>query len=224
MGCGFLSGSSGGGATVTGNVRKPLGQNLGGLMDPATRDKSLGAFSLDPSQIGNISSAYKQFSDPNYLDVASSPYVKNLLAALTSNSNTNLDRNLANLRSQFGAAGQFGAGSSSPLAMTEAQTIEQSNQDLNNLISQALFGQFQRQQGLQLQGLGAAGQQNLLPANLLALLGPLLSKNKGQASSPLGALAGLAGGAGGLASGLGSLGVGGGGAAASIPAAAAVLV
>lgn len=202
-----LTGSPSKSQATSKQIRRAVGPNLAGLMQPgAQRDQSMAAFTLDPAAFGKIGTALGQYSDPNYLDVASNPYTKNLIAALTGESNVNLEENLAKLRSQFAAQGQTGAGAASPLALTEAQTIEAAQADLNDTIAKQLFNQLRQQQVLQLQGLGAAGQYQMTPANLVQSLAGLMGTGTGASPGILGTIGQFAGGLGGAAQGLGSLG------------------
>jgi hypothetical protein len=209
---GSPSGSSSGGAGRA--LQKQVSTGVSDVIsgDPTKKQQGLAAFSMDPTALQGIGTALGQYSDPNYLDVGSNPYMKNLLSSLTDQSNTNLGKNLAGLRSQFASQGQTGAEGSSPLAQAESQAVGQTQTSLNDQIAQQLFGQYQNNQQLQLQGLGQEQNYQMLPAQLTSMMEPTLSrsKNKGAQASDFSSMMSAMNVGGGGAGGLSSMGGGGG--------------
>lgn len=182
----FFGGGGGGGKTTT-------------TVNPNRAD-SLAAFGLNPGAINSsVNTLNSEYNNPNFLNLGSQPGVQSMIGALTNESNTNLDQNLASLRSRFAQGGQTSTFGSSPLLQAQGQTIGTAQESLNDQIAQQLFQMYPQEQQLQQTGLSELQSLNMLPANLLASLGPLLSKSKGATPSPLDAISKIVGSVGSLA-------------------------
>jgi len=148
--------------------KKPL-QDIGlGMTDPALRQQQMGKLVFDPAAMQGIGSQLQNTAFGGNLDVANSPAVKNLLAALQGSSSQMLNQAMKDVRSRAALAGHTSVGGSSPLQNALLQAGDRASTGFAAATAPSLFNQYADERQKQMQALGAYGQYQMMPYNILS--------------------------------------------------------
>jgi hypothetical protein len=181
---------SGGGTTsgktgLPGRLQQPIMSGLEGLLGGGEgRPAALSRFMFDPQRFAQIGSTIGESAFGQNLDASQTPAGKGLISAINQQSQQGLAESLAPIRSRFALSGQNLSG---PLLSAETQAATQAGKNRDAIVSEALFNTYNQERGRQLASLGALGQFEQTPLNIVAQLAPLFSKQSStvQRSNPL---------------------------------------
>jgi len=156
--------------------------------DPSSRDKAMQFSFFDPSVVGQIGESWKKEAFRSDDAVLGRPETTSYINALTSNSNKNLDQNLANLRGRFAKFGHTSTGASQPLTTAQAQATSSSQADLDNILAGQLFNLYQQQIAQRLSALGQLQNYQAIPSQMMESFANMFKTNTSTSTTKRGDL------------------------------------
>jgi hypothetical protein len=164
----------GGGSTTQSSSGPPswlasgLQSTAPGLLstDPATRDKSLSAYMMDPEAYKQIGTVLQSEAQGDYLDPAKNPALTNYMNVLHQQTQSGYQDEMAKLKSEFAQSGQYSMGANSPLLQAGTQLASKSAASEQSALAPQLLSAYGQERGIQNQALGALGSYEQTPINL----------------------------------------------------------